>query len=93
MVPELRVIAGQRATAPSADYWDIATAAELAVLDRDWDAAKRLVDVALSRAVAGWMITSTVNNLQILAEAMPNMHDRRETEDVVRRLAPGGVQS
>jgi hypothetical protein len=93
LVPELRGIAGPRATAPSADYWDTATAAELAVLDRDWDAAKRLVDVALSRAVAGWMINSTVNNLQILAEAMPDVHDRRETEDVVRRLAPGGIRS
>jgi hypothetical protein len=85
VVPQLRDIVEERITRPATDYWDVATALELAVLAGDWDRAKNeLVARSRARATADWMLHSTADNLRVLAKAMPD--DGVKVEDVVQHL-------
>lgn len=52
------------------DYWDYATLLELAVLDRDQNAAFDLLPDVLASVRETWEPESTANNLSLIAEAM-----------------------
>jgi hypothetical protein len=68
LVPELRRLLDDRATSGQADYWQLATGLELAVLADDYPAAEHLVRQTLARAAAPWMLESTAGNLEFIAE-------------------------
>lgn len=60
--------AKRRAERKSADYWDLATMVELAVLGRDADSAADYLDDALVAIRESWEPKSTADNLQMLAD-------------------------
>ena len=93
VVHELRGLVDPRIDSAPADYWDVATGLELAVLDRDWERADELIEPTRARAASAWMLESTANNLQILATAMPDPRDRQKMQQVVRELLPEAVTS
>lgn len=87
VIPQLREVVDERIDRPVADYWDVATGMELAVLARDWERANELVSRARARAAAGWMLRSTADNLRNVADAMPDPFERSKVDDLVRTLS------
>ena len=67
LLPELRQVLDNLAKSGQADYWQLATSLELAVLADDYAAAEGLLDQALTRAAAVWMLDSTAGNLEFIA--------------------------
>jgi hypothetical protein len=86
VLPRLRAILRDQSRAARLDYWDVATDLELAVIAGDWEAVDGLVDDARARAAADWMLETTINNLRILADAMPD--SRVRIERLIKRLTP-----
>jgi len=68
LVPRLRYQLGQRVADPRADYWDFASAIELAVIARDWPAALDLQQRMLKEPRADWMLQTTANSLHALGK-------------------------
>jgi tetratricopeptide (TPR) repeat protein len=68
LVPSLRQLLADRATAGPTDYWQLATSLELAVLAEDYPAAEALLEQVVARAAAPWMLESTAGNLQFIAK-------------------------
>ena len=69
LLPDLRRVLSVRASSGQADYWELATGVELAVLAEDYPAAEDLLGQALARAAAQWMLESTASNLEFIAAA------------------------
>jgi len=68
IVPDLRRVLDDSAASGPADYWQLATSLELAVLAEDYPAAEALLEDVLARAAAPWMLESTAGNLQFIAK-------------------------
>jgi tetratricopeptide (TPR) repeat protein len=66
LLPVVAYAVERRITANHAAYWDYATRLELAVLQRDAEAALHALDSALAEAHEGWDLESTANNLRTL---------------------------
>ena len=69
LVPDLRRLLDDSAKSGQADYWQLATSLELAVLADDYSAAEGLLEQALARAAAPWMLESTAGNLKFIVNA------------------------
>ena len=61
--------AARRGGANSSDYWDIATALELACIGEDWPLAIRILPRALMATTNSFETQTTLGNLQLLKEA------------------------
>lgn len=59
----------RRRARPGADYWDHATALEIAVLARDERAARAALAPVLSSARVGWHLATTLRNLRLVHAA------------------------
>jgi hypothetical protein len=69
IAPVVAFALARRGVDQSDDYWDVATALELAVLRGTWPAAQRCQGrLSLVRSEP-WMFKTTADNLQIIAEA------------------------
>jgi hypothetical protein len=68
------------------DYWDLATAVELAVAVRDWAAARNAVDRVSQTTTAAWMIESTVRTLRRLLARMSDPKDRDALVQIIGQL-------
>jgi hypothetical protein len=68
------------------DYWDLATAIELDVIARDWDAARAATDRIDQTEPAGWMVDSTLRTLRRLHDRLRDTGDRNELEQIIKRL-------
>ena len=69
LLPVVRYSARRRLASTRPDYWDHATALELAVLTRDTDGAQRLLADALAAVREHWEPESTSRNLRLICEA------------------------
>ncbi len=67
ILPIVRYAALMRAR-KDGDYWDYATLAELAVLDRDIEAAEEYLSDAIDRVREGFAPETTANNLRLIRE-------------------------
>ncbi len=67
--PVVAFALSRRGVDRSSDYWDIATALELAVLSADWAAAERAAGRLSLVKSEPWMFATTADNLEILAAA------------------------
>ena len=90
LIPRVRQAIDSRLPSSGGDYWTVASALELACVDRDWETA----DALLLRAVQGqtltpWMVDSTVQQLRTYAEAM-GQADRERLERVLVQLKEAG---
>jgi hypothetical protein len=59
----------RRGGASSSDYWDIATALELACIGGDWALATQVLPRAVLAATDSFKTQTTLGNLQLLKEA------------------------
>lgn len=90
LIPRVRQAIDSRLPSSGGDYWTVASALELACVDRDWETA----DALLLRAVQGqtltpWMVDSTVQQLRTYADAM-GQADRDRLERVLAQLKEAG---
>lgn len=69
LAPVVAFALSRRGIDRSNDYWDVATALELAVHMGDWDSARRMLGRLRLVAAESWMLESTATNLDILASA------------------------
>ena len=77
LVPRLRSQLAQRAEDPRADFWDLASAIELAVIARDWPAANKLLPRLLSSPGSEWGLASALQQLQLYRDSMGPSDGRR----------------
>ena len=54
----------------SSNYWDVATMLELSCINNDWTMAKHVLPRVLDLGVESWMVKSTINNLNMLKNAL-----------------------
>ncbi len=76
LTPLVSFAVARRGGGASSDYWDLATVLELAILGRDYPAARQVLPRVLDAATAGWMPLTTANNLELISDL------RRDGEDV-----------
>jgi tetratricopeptide (TPR) repeat protein len=88
VLPQLRTVVEKRVSSGSTDFWELATALELAALERDWPWARRLISDLMSREVSPWMRESTANNLQRLVGALPDADAKARMQELIRDLVP-----
>jgi tetratricopeptide (TPR) repeat protein len=69
LMPVVRYSVERRIAAGQPDYWDHATLLELAVLDRDQDAAAKSLADALANVREPWEPQTTMRNLRLIREA------------------------
>ena len=72
-MPLVKFALARRGMAESTDYWDIATALELACCEEDWQAAPTLARRALAVVSAkkdSFMAATTLNNFHFLREGL-----------------------
>jgi hypothetical protein len=69
LVPVVRYALGRRLAGGTADYWDHATALELAVLAKDEEGAAVALGDALAAVREGWEPETTARNLGLIREA------------------------
>ena len=80
LIPQVRALVMDRLAEKGrpVDYWDLATAVELAVLARDWKQALELGSRMKAQASATWMLESTLRQLRRLADKTMTGQDRKQ---------------
>lgn len=68
------------------EYWELATALELAVMAGDWDSARNWAKRIVSQTPQRWMIESTLANMARLEKAT-DQSGLREIEELLRGAA------
>lgn len=76
LVPLVTFAVIRRGGAESSDYWTVATVLELAIIGRDEALAQRVLPRLVSVKSEPWMLTTTADNLELVAKP------RRDTEPV-----------
>lgn len=69
ILPVLQYSVQRRRARPAADYWDHATALEIAVIARDERAARAALAPVLSSARVDWHLATTLRNLKLIHSA------------------------
>ncbi len=82
LVPRLRSQLAQRVDDPRADFWDLTSALELAVVARDWPAANGLLARVFSESRAEWMLATVAQQLQLYSSSMDEP-DRSELQGLL----------
>lgn len=85
LVPVVSYAVERRLASRRADYWDHATAVELAVLAKDEPAAMHALTTALAAVREDWEPRSTANNLRLIREARANRDDEVEWAAAIER--------
>ena len=89
LVPRVRSLMKDRLH-PSrpADYWELSTALQLAVLDGDWEAAADLGRRMRSQSAATWMVHTTIRSLEDLQASAAVDIDRGALQRLIDTLTP-----
>jgi hypothetical protein len=77
LTPVVTFAVARRGSLGSEDYWDVATAFELAAIAGDWATTRRGAGKLSILAPAAWMIETTLTNLRLIKE----WHARRRSLD------------
>jgi hypothetical protein len=86
VLPRVRSALTDRIDPERPDYWELATALELAAIAGDWSAAQGCVSRILKQPPEKWMIETTVANLNHLEQAMTgsNLQNLQSVEELLR---------
>lgn len=84
LLPVVHFAVERRLSCPTADYWDHATAIEVAVLERDEAAARKQLGLALGKVRETWEPRSTAGNLAMIASVR---RKRKEPTDWLNEIA------
>jgi hypothetical protein len=85
LVPVVRYAVERRIAGGRADYWDLATQLELAVLARDREAAAEAAGDALALVRETWEPETTANNLRLIREARGSRGETLDWADELER--------
>ncbi|HEU0209446.1 MAG TPA: TRAFs-binding domain-containing protein, partial [Candidatus Udaeobacter sp.] len=69
LLPLVNFAVERRGGATSTDYWDLATALELACIGEDWAIANRILPKAILAATNSFKTAATLGNLRLLRQA------------------------
>ena len=83
LLPVVAYANRRRIDAGQADYWDHATALELAVIGRDREVAERAAAAALAAVRESWEPESTLGNLGMIREARERQGERIEWVEAI----------
>jgi len=82
LVPRLRDQLAQRVGDPRANFWDLVSALEVAVIARDWPEANRFVERLVSGSEAQWSLATVVSQLRLYKETM-NEPDLSQLQNLI----------
>jgi tetratricopeptide (TPR) repeat protein len=87
VLPRVRASLGARMDPERPEYWELATALELAAIAGDWQEARGIASRITNQAPVRWMVESTTANLKRLEESMsgPAADNLKEIVDMLRR--------
>ncbi|MBL8300464.1 MAG: DUF4071 domain-containing protein [Rhodanobacteraceae bacterium] len=89
LLPVVRFAVLKRVRSGKSDYWDRATLLELAVLERDADAACEHLADARANMREAWEGETTANNLMLIREARQTRGEHEPwLDDIIRALDP-----
>lgn len=91
LIPQVRALLQPRVTGPRADFWELSTALQLAVMSSDWSSASDLSARMRGQAPASWVLESTVRQLQELGERAMSGSNREQLNRILRELRPAGT--
>ncbi len=86
LTPAVSFAVARRGGATSSGYWDVATVLELAAISGDWKLAESALGRAALQAKAGWMLDTTVANLQMIREARQRSGATPELDGIITQL-------
>lgn len=66
--PVVAFAVGRRGGLASNDYWDVATAYELAAIGQEWETARRAAGRLCLLAQEAWMLRSTIDNSRMIGQ-------------------------
>jgi tetratricopeptide (TPR) repeat protein len=85
--PLVNFAVARRGGVSSNNYWDLATALELACLDNDWIAANHVLLRAQYMAKESWMLETTMDNLIMIQQAKDRQGRRApELDEIIESL-------
>jgi hypothetical protein len=85
VLPRVRAALASRMDPQRAEYWEIATAFELAVIAGDWVQARDSAGVLVEQAAGPWMIETTLASLRRLESVMKE-EDIQQLQSVAEEL-------
>jgi len=86
LTPLVAFAVARRGGAASSDYWDLATALELAVIGRDETMATNVLPKLLINAEASWMVKTTADNLDLIKDLRKKREDINTLNDIIGEL-------
>lgn len=86
IVPLVRAAVQEKIESGHPDYWDLATDLELAVVIKDWPRAKQAALKVAAQAPSGWMVETTLRNIQLIAKNFASADDHGHLEVVLEYL-------
>jgi hypothetical protein len=86
LVPQVREMVMNRVIDRPADFWELSTAVELAVLSNEWDEASELGVRMRAQADAPWMLETTLRHLSELGERAVSAPNRPRLERLIGQL-------
>lgn len=88
LIPRVRKLVMGRIGDEPVDYWELATALQLATLAGDWNQAADLGRRMRAQAPASWMLSSTIRQLAALGDRTMAGAEREQLERLIRDLWP-----
>jgi hypothetical protein len=86
ILPRVRQAVQEKLESGRPDFWDLATALQLAVVARDWSEAERTARLAVAQAPAGWMVETTLRDLRAIGEKVAQGGDRDRLAEILELL-------
>ena len=91
--PVVAFAVARRGGLGSNDYWDVATAYELAAIGQEWDVVRRAAGRLSLLAHEAWMLETTVNNSRLIASWLDaRSADHQELDRAVAMLDRRAVE-
>lgn len=86
MLPRVREAVRRKMESGRPDYWEFATAMELAAIAGEWEEAAQFAKSVAATAASGWMVDTSVRNLKLLKESMSDPRDQERIEEIATLL-------
>ena len=86
LVPRVTEAVQTRLGGDRLDFWDLATDLQLALVARDWSRAEQRARSMMAQSPAGWMLETTVRDLDAVSNTFEDENDKRQIENILGML-------
>ena len=90
ILPRVREAVNNRIRNGMVGYWELATALHLACVAREWDEAGTLAHRAIEQSPSGWMLETTIRDIESLQKNM-DAPDRTRLNEIAGLLRQEGL--